>query len=38
MIKLGRAKEAPNIEPQLKLAIASADVEIKSSCFCRLGK
>jgi tetratricopeptide (TPR) repeat protein len=37
MIKLGRAAEARNIAPQLKLAISQADVEIQSSCFCRLG-
>jgi tetratricopeptide (TPR) repeat protein len=38
MTRLGRAEEAFNIEPQLELAVASADVGIKSSCFCRLGK
>jgi tetratricopeptide (TPR) repeat protein len=38
MTQLGRAEEASSIEPQLKLAVASADVEIKSSCFCRLGE
>lgn len=36
MVKLGRLAEARIIEPQLKLALAVADVPIKSSCFCRL--
>lgn len=32
----GKDTEAAMIEPRLKLAIARADVPIKSSCFCRL--
>jgi tetratricopeptide (TPR) repeat protein len=36
LIKLGRTAEARIIEPQLRLAIAIADVPIRSSCFCRL--
>jgi len=34
--KLGRMEEARAIEHQLKIAVALADVPIKSSCFCRL--
>jgi tetratricopeptide (TPR) repeat protein len=34
--KLGRTAEAKVLQPQLKLAIGFADVEIKSSCYCRL--
>ncbi|KAK4213775.1 tetratricopeptide repeat domain protein [Rhypophila decipiens] len=33
--KLGRVKEARIIKPQLELAMAVADVPIRSSCFCR---
>ncbi len=36
LIKLGRTAEARIIEPQLRLALAVADVSIRSSCFCRL--
>ncbi|ORY23129.1 hypothetical protein BCR39DRAFT_549970 [Naematelia encephala] len=36
LVKLGRTAEAQIIMPQLRLALAVADVEIKSSCFCRL--
>ncbi|KAL4916290.1 hypothetical protein BDW62DRAFT_218788 [Aspergillus aurantiobrunneus] len=35
LVRLGRSAEAAVIEPQLKVAVAVADVEIKSSCFCR---
>ncbi|KAJ5618329.1 hypothetical protein N7528_006972 [Penicillium herquei] len=34
---LGRDQEAMIIKKQLSWALAEADVEIKSSCFCRLG-
>ncbi|KAJ5292032.1 hypothetical protein N7478_001283 [Penicillium angulare] len=34
--RLGRIAEARIIEPQLTLALAMADVPIRSSCFCRL--
>lgn len=36
LIKLGRTAEAQIVKPQLDLALAVADVKIKSSCFCRL--
>jgi tetratricopeptide (TPR) repeat protein len=36
LMKLGRTAEATIMEPQLKLAIAIADVPIRASCFCRL--
>ena len=36
LIRLGRTAEARIVEPQLKLAIAIADIPIRSSCFCRL--
>ncbi|KAK9240228.1 hypothetical protein V1525DRAFT_249117 [Lipomyces kononenkoae] len=36
LVRLGRTTEARFIEPQLKLAIAVADIPVKSSCFCRL--
>jgi tetratricopeptide (TPR) repeat protein len=36
LMKLGRVAEARSLEPQLRLAIAIADVPIRSSCFCRL--
>ncbi|KAK4442012.1 hypothetical protein QBC34DRAFT_419375 [Podospora aff. communis PSN243] len=35
LVKLGRTNEARLIKPQLEMALAFADVEIKSSCFCR---
>ncbi|KAL4880142.1 hypothetical protein BJY04DRAFT_219423 [Aspergillus karnatakaensis] len=35
LVRLGRTAEAKVIEPQLKLAVAVADVPVKSSCFCR---
>ncbi|KAG4425988.1 hypothetical protein IFR04_000932 [Cadophora malorum] len=34
--KLGRREEARIVQQQLKVAMAIADVPIKSSCFCRL--
>lgn len=36
LTRLGRSAEACIIEKQLRLALATADVPIKSSCFCRL--
>jgi len=36
LMKLGRTAEARLIQPQLRLAIAVADVPVRSSCFCRL--
>ncbi|KAF7933921.1 uncharacterized protein EAE98_003630 [Botrytis deweyae] len=36
LTRLGRKTEARLIEPQLKIALAIADVPVKSSCFCRL--
>ncbi|KAK1995766.1 TPR domain-containing protein [Colletotrichum falcatum] len=36
LVKLGRHNEARILKPQLNLALAVADVPIKSSCFCRL--
>lgn len=36
LLKLGRKAEAKILEPQLRLALAIADVVIRSSCFCRL--
>ena len=32
----GKSQEAQMVEPSLKLALARADIPIKSSCFCRL--
>lgn len=37
LVKLGRKSEARILMPQLRLALAMADVPIKSSCFCRRG-
>ncbi|KAJ5633096.1 hypothetical protein N7490_009435 [Penicillium lividum] len=37
LVLLGRDAEANIIKKQLSLALAEADVEITSSCFCRLG-
>jgi tetratricopeptide (TPR) repeat protein len=34
--RLGRADEAAQLKPQLDQLVAAADVEINSSCFCRL--
>ncbi|KAF4633886.1 hypothetical protein G7Y89_g4230 [Cudoniella acicularis] len=36
LMKLGRTAEACIVKPQLRLAIAIADVPIRASCFCRL--
>lgn len=36
LVKLGRMAEAQMIEGPLKIALAVADIPIKSSCFCRL--
>jgi tetratricopeptide (TPR) repeat protein len=36
LVKLGRMAEARILEPQLRLAVAIADVPIRSSCYCRL--
>ncbi|KAJ5279414.1 hypothetical protein N7478_004786 [Penicillium angulare] len=35
LLRLGRHAEARVLEPQLKIALAVADVPITSSCFCR---
>lgn len=35
LTKLGRLDEAKIVKPQLELALAVADVPIRSSCFCR---
>ncbi|KAJ5098445.1 hypothetical protein N7532_005446 [Penicillium argentinense] len=35
LVRLGRTAEARVIEPQLKIAVAVADVPVQSSCFCR---
>lgn len=36
LVRLGRTAEAKVVEPQLKVAVAVADVPIKASCFCRI--
>ncbi|KAJ5246228.1 hypothetical protein N7468_001211 [Penicillium chermesinum] len=36
LTRLGRTEEANMIQPQLQIALAVADVPVKSSCFCRL--
>lgn len=36
LVRLGRDDEAKLLEPQVKVALAVADVLVKSSCFCRL--
>ena len=36
LIRLGRTVEADLIKPQLKVAVAVADIPIRSSCFCRV--
>ena len=38
LLRQGKTMEADMIEPRLKLALARADVPIKSSCFCRRGR
>ncbi|ERT02927.1 hypothetical protein HMPREF1624_01231 [Sporothrix schenckii ATCC 58251] len=35
--RLGRHGEAARLEPQLAAALADADVDVTSSCFCRVG-
>lgn len=35
LTRLGRAAEARLVRPQLELALAAADVPVRSSCFCR---
>ena len=35
LVRLGRTAEVRIIEPQLRLALAIADVPVQSSCFCR---
>jgi tetratricopeptide (TPR) repeat protein len=35
LVKLGRAAEARTMKPQLRLALAMADIPIQTSCFCR---
>jgi tetratricopeptide (TPR) repeat protein len=37
LVKLGRTAEARIVEPQLRVAVAIADVLVSSSCFCRRG-
>jgi tetratricopeptide (TPR) repeat protein len=37
LTRLGRHAEARILSPQLRLALATADVPISSSCYCRLG-
>jgi hypothetical protein len=36
LTRMGKDQEASFVEPQLKIALAVADVPVKSSCFCRL--
>ncbi|EAW14406.1 TPR domain protein [Aspergillus clavatus NRRL 1] len=38
LMKLGRTAEARIIQQQLKLVVATADVPIRSSCYCRRGR
>ena len=35
LVRLGRTREADEVEPKLRKALQAADVEIRSSCFCR---
>lgn len=37
LTKLGRTAEARILDPQLRLALAMADLPIRASCFCRQG-
>ncbi|KAE8140702.1 hypothetical protein BDV38DRAFT_289816 [Aspergillus pseudotamarii] len=37
LVRLGRKAEARIIKQQLDVALSVADIQIKSSCFCRLG-
>jgi tetratricopeptide (TPR) repeat protein len=36
LVRLGRTDEAARLKPQLDRALAGADVQIESSCFCRM--
>jgi tetratricopeptide (TPR) repeat protein len=36
LVRLGRPEQARELKPQLDAALARADVEITSSCFCRM--
>ena len=36
LLRLGRIDEAAQLKPRLDGALAAADVQIKSSCFCRI--
>jgi tetratricopeptide (TPR) repeat protein len=36
LLRLGRTDEAAQLKPQLDRALAGADVQIESSCFCRM--
>jgi tetratricopeptide (TPR) repeat protein len=36
LVRLARGDEAAQIKPQLDRALAGADIEIRSSCFCRV--
>jgi len=36
LVRLGRDAEARIVEPQLRMALAVADVSIKASCYCRM--
>jgi tetratricopeptide (TPR) repeat protein len=36
LLRLGRTDEAAQLKPQLDRALAAADVQIESSCFCRV--
>jgi hypothetical protein len=36
LLRLGRADEAAQLKPQLDRALSIADVQIESSCFCRM--
>jgi tetratricopeptide (TPR) repeat protein len=38
LLRLGRGEEAARIKPQLAQALAAVDIEITSSCFCRLDR
>jgi tetratricopeptide (TPR) repeat protein len=35
LVRLGRAADAAEVKPKLDRALAAADIEIRSSCFCR---
>jgi len=38
LTRLGRVEEARSIESRVARGLAAADIEIRSSCFCRLGR